>query len=322
MKIIKKLFWAIVILLGLVLAIVLTLPLWVGLVVPPVANSVVPSKTGTAFCLGSFGLNPYTGRLEVGDVELSNPEGFDPKAAVSASRLYVDLDPLSLMSETIVLEEIHIKDLFVSYVSDNAGKNNFDIIVSNASGNSTQTVKPEKDADKDKAKSSDDKPSKKVIIDKLRIEGVKVQWGAVVIPVPTFEMTGIGRNTMGVTFDEAWREIDEKFLKDLTALGGQVGEQAAALATQALKEIKLEGQAAEAATQALKATEAATTKSLNATTKALDATGAATTKSLDVTTKATEKTLEATTKATEKALDKTGGMIKDAGKALNGLFGK
>ena len=64
----KILLWT----LAVVVVLLLALPLWIGPVVKGVANSVVPGITGTDFHLGEFGLNPYTGTLHVGDMQLAS----------------------------------------------------------------------------------------------------------------------------------------------------------------------------------------------------------------------------------------------------------
>ena len=76
MKLIKGLFKLVFWLIVIVLAAVLTLPLWIGPVVKGVANSQVPKITKTEFHLGEFGLNPYRGTLHVGDMQLQNPKRF------------------------------------------------------------------------------------------------------------------------------------------------------------------------------------------------------------------------------------------------------
>lgn len=80
MKAIKKffkfIFWLAVWLLVAIVAAVLTIPLWIGPVVTRVANWKVPAITGTAFHLGEFQMNPYTGRLHIGDMQLQNPKSF------------------------------------------------------------------------------------------------------------------------------------------------------------------------------------------------------------------------------------------------------
>ena len=74
-KILKFLGKTLLVLFILVVVLLLTTPFWVGPVVKPIANSMVPKKTQTSFNLGRLSFNLYTGRLELGDMQLDNPEG-------------------------------------------------------------------------------------------------------------------------------------------------------------------------------------------------------------------------------------------------------
>ena len=83
----KTILW----ILAVVVVAVLTLPLWIGPVAKTVANRTVPGITGTAFNLGDFGLNFYTGNFRVGAVTLYNPQGYDPREAFGLGALKVDM---------------------------------------------------------------------------------------------------------------------------------------------------------------------------------------------------------------------------------------
>ena len=213
----KTILWIVVALVAAVLA----LPLWIGPVAKSAANGSVPKMTGTAFRLGDFGFNFYTGKLRVGDVTLYNPEGYKPEEAFKLGSLNVELEVLSTLSDTIVVNDITIRDVFVSYVSKD-GVNNFDAILENVqkatAGEPKEETEPVKEAEAPAAK--EEKPKKKVIIDHLLIDGVTVQWGPLPIKLPTkIELTGIGRKSNGVDWSEAATEISDAIMKQLNSLG-------------------------------------------------------------------------------------------------------
>lgn len=214
MKLIKKLVKLVLWVVGIAVVLVLTLPLWVGPVVKTAANAIVPTKTGTGFNLGAFALNPYTGKLAVGDVQLYNPEGFGQKKAVTLGSFNVDVDVASLAGDPIVIRELALKDVFVSYVVNAEGESNFSIIQKNATGEDEPKVKGEGE------QRQEAKASKKVVIDHLLIQNVAVQMGPIPIPQPmTIELTGIGRKSNGVTMEEAWAQIYAQILQNFNALG-------------------------------------------------------------------------------------------------------
>ena len=358
MKKLFKFIWKTVLwLLVLVVAVVLTLPLWIGPVAKTAANRTVPGITGTAFNLGDFGLNFYTGSFRVGDVTLYNPQGYDPKEAFSLGSLNVDVQVLSALSDTVVINEIAIRDVFVSYVSKD-GVNNFDAILENVQKATAGESKEEEPEEKPEGEEGEKEGAKKkVIIDRLVIDGVKVQWGPVPISLPKIELTGIGRESQGVDWEAAADEILDAIMKQMNALGQglidlggaikDMGLEGANQVIDAVKDIDVQG-----------ATEAVT----GAADKALDAAGDAIGSVGDMLGSVTEgggsavgsatesagkaigsvadgassaigsaaegagKVLGSTTDAVKdgagKAMDATTDVLKGAGGAIKGLFGK
>ena len=305
----------------LVVVALLTSPLWFGPVVKGVANSAVPKVTQTGFNLTHLSLNPYTARFELGGLVLDNPQGYSEKIAAKVGELDFDAETLSLVSDVIHVEEITVKDVFVSYVDGGENKvNNFQQIQYNVAGGkekydaaqvakeAAEAAKAEEPAKTDKP--AEEKPAKKVIIDKLTISGIKMQWGILPITVPVdICLTDIGKNSGGATFKEVGQQIWESVMKSAGALGdafkdlGKLTGDAAAQATEAANK------AASQATEAVgKTTEAAANVVGGATKAAGDAAGAAT--------KAVGDAAGATTKAAGDAAKAVG---DSAGKALDSL---
>ena len=326
------------------LAAVLSLPLWIGPVAKSAANSIVPGYTGTGFDLGEFGLNFYSGRVHVGAVRLDNPADFSPEQALTLGSLDVDVDVLSALSDTVVVREIAVRDLFVSYVSAN-GRNNFDVIAENARKKSGGDAAGEAPSDETEGEAADGggKPSKKVIIDKIVVSGTVVQWGVVKIPLPTIVLTDIGRETQGVDIQTALMEVLDAIRKNLTALGkgivdigaafkdvGLKGVGDAAAAASAMLDSATSGKAVGATTEALKSAGGAAAegagKAVGATTEALKSAGGAAAegagKAVDATTEALKSAGGAATKGAGKAVDATTEVLKNAGDVFKGFIGK
>ena len=306
MKAIKILLKAVVVIVALVVVALLSLPLWFGPVVKTVANSAVPGVVKTDFHMGHLHLNPYTARFELGDMQLSNPQGYPEKYAVTLGDIIFDAETLSLATDVIHIEEITVKDVFVSVVS--GGENevlNFKQIQYNVAGGKEKYEAAEAEkAEKAKLEelqvkemaqekrepepqvAEEEKPSKKVIIDKLHISGLKIQLGFLPISVPaTIELTDIGRKSGGATLAEAWQQIWEGILRS----AGVAGEQLKALGN-------LTGDAAKQATEAASKAAAQASESLNKATE-----GA--TKAASDATKAVGDTMNKAAEGATKALD-------------------
>lgn len=227
--------------LGVIVVLLLILPLWIGPVVKGVANSVVPGIVGTEFHLGEFGLNPYTGCLHVGDLQLANPTNYAKENCVELEALDVNLAMTSLFSKKLRIEEIVVKTL---RVSSTAGGGNFMQIAENASGESEEEVKAdfekiEEDEAKAEAKAAAKEDGQTVVeeksegglqIDRLVIDGLTVKVGVVPFPVPKLTIEGIGADSEeGASYSEVAATIWKKIQGSMTAVGGAVVDGATAV---------------------------------------------------------------------------------------------
>ena len=306
MKLLKILLKTVICIVVLVLVALLALPLWFGPAVKTAANAAVPGIVKTDFRMGHLHLNPYTARFELGDMQLSNPQGYSEKYAVTLGDLIFDAETLSLATDVIHIEEITVKDVFVSVVSGGENKvDNFKQIQYNVAGGKEKYEAAEAEKE-EKAKleelqaketaqekrepesqvAEEEKPEKKVIIDKLHISGLKVQYGILPISIPvTIELTNIGRKTGGATLMEAWQQIWEGILK----AAGVGGEQLKALGN-------LTGDAAKQATEAA-------TKAASQATESVGKAASAVTDSAVNATKAVGDSINKATEGATKALD-------------------
>ena len=232
----KILLWA----LAGVVVLLLALPLWIGPVVKGVANTVVPGITGTDFHLGEFGLNPYTGTLHVGDMQLANPTNFSEKNAVDLKAFDVDFAMTSLFfGKKYRVEFVEVNGIFIH--SDFPKGDNFMQILENATGGKKEPeaetqeveqpkVEPEAPKAEETAKSAEpeqaeEKESKGVQIDRITLKDVTIKYGLPVKIPMDIELTGIGAESEnGASFEEAWDAVFTKVKSVLTSVGGAIGD--------------------------------------------------------------------------------------------------
>lgn len=232
----KILLWA----LAGVVVLLLALPLWIGPVVKGVANTVVPGITGTDFHLGEFGLNPYTGTLHVGDMQLANPTNFSEKNAVDLKAFDVDFAMTSLFfGKKYRVEFVEVNGIFIH--SDFPKGDNFMQILENATGGEVEPeaetqeveqpkVEPEAPKAEETAKSAEpeqaeEKESKGVQIDRITLKDVTIKYGLPVKIPMDIELTGIGAESeYGASFSEVWDDVFTKVKSALTAVGGAIGD--------------------------------------------------------------------------------------------------
>ena len=306
----KILLWIIAI----VVVVLLALPLWIGPVAKGVANAVVPCITGTDFHLGEFGLNPYTGTLHVGDMQLANPTNFSDKNSVDLKSLDVDFAMTSLLfGKKYRVEFVEVNGVFVHI--DPPKADNFLQIAENAMGGKEDLASEAQEVEQPKVEpkeskagepaepeQAEEKPSKGVQIDRITLKGMTIKYGLPIDIPMDIELTGIGADSeYGAAFMDVWVAVKDKVMSAVTSVGGALGDLGKGAAN-ALKDV------GGAAADTLKDAGGAATDTLK------DASGAAT------------DTLKDAGSAAADALKDAGGAatdaLKSAGDGLKGLFGK
>ena len=317
----KILLWIIAI----VVVVLLALPLWIGPVVKGVANAVVPGITGTNFHLGEFGLNPYTGTLHVGDMQLANPTNFSEKNAVDLKAFDADFAMTSLLfGKKYRVEFVEVNGVFVHI--DPPKADNFLQIAENAMGGKGNLESEAQEVEQPKVETetrktgettesaqAEEKPSKGVQIDRITLKGVTIKYGLPVKIPMDIELTGIGADSeYGAAFMDVWVAVKDKVLSAANSVGGALGD----LGKDAANALK---DAGGAAADTLKNAGGAAADSLK------DAGGAATDTLKDASGAATD-TLKDAGSAAADALKDAGGAatdaLKSAGDGLKGLFKK
>ena len=309
MKAIKILFKLVLWLIALVVVALLTLPLWFGPVVKAVTGKVAPKVAQVEVAMEHLALNPYTARFELRGLRVGNPVGYDERYAATVGEVLVDAETASLATDVIHIEEIKVRDVFVSYVSGGpCNVNNFRQIQYNVAGgkdryeaaqrqeesakpDAPEPAAPEQPAEADQPA----KPAKRFIIDRLEVSGLTVQLGFLPLKLPVgLTLTDIGRESGGATLAEVSQQVWDAVLKAAGAVGDQL-KAFGALATDVGK----------SATEALGAATGAAVQSLDAATETLgEATGAAV------------QSLDAATETLGEATGAAAGVVDEGAKAV------
>ena len=323
-KLFKFVFGLVVTLLVVAVLLVLTLPFWIGPVVKTAANRTVPGITGTDFRLGEFGLNFYTGKVRLGDIRLGNPEGYSPSDAVRLGLFNIDVDVGSCFEDTIIIHEIALRDVYVSYVTRN-GKTNFDVISDNIAGEKTEEAVVEEttpsegsikiewpQTDEEEAPQGGSKLfQKRVIIDRVEISGLTFQWEKIPLPLPKIVLKDIGRDSGGVSWDAACHEIMARLLERVNSLGKgliSVTEAGFGAATNGLN----------AVTGAVNDSAAVVTE---VTTQTVDTLKASTAETVETLKSSTAETVNTFTSAVKGGASATGDVTRDTVKTTADLTG-
>ena len=201
------------------------LDLSLGKIVLKSANAAAPTALGVPVTLQDVDISLLRGTAAVKGLHVGNPEGFKTAGLFDLGAVSVDVDNSTLLSDVIVIKEISIDGLALTYEQGLRGSNLGALIDQLSAG---QEEKPEdQKAPPEEKAPAEEKPGKKVVIEKLSITGSQMNLsitgaaaltggGSIPIPLPPIVLTDLGKEKNGVTLVEAVREI-------LDAIAGVAG---------------------------------------------------------------------------------------------------
>ena len=208
-----------------------------------------PKVTQTPVTLESVNLSVLSGSGSLKGLFVGNPEGFKSENIFELGQVDIQLDKGSLLTDTIVINQIHIIEPSISY-EKKLTTSNLKELQKNIEA---FTGPKEATADEDAAKGS----SKNLVIKELIIDDGTIYVGAFgvgqTVPLPRIEMTDIGQ---AGTETNAADVINEILGKVLTSIGPAIAN-AGDLGKEAVNVIKTQGlekvdQAADQAGEAVK----------------------------------------------------------------------
>ena len=226
MKIVKYVFLALLILI--VAALVAT---WFYLepLVKTTTHKFGSQIVGTDVNLGGFKLNPLKGTVVLSNLTVGNPTGYSAPNLLGLGKISVKVDPKSLLSDTIVVEDISISEPTITYEMPDFSTSNVMQIQENVAKNTaTEEVKEEKaeEPSEEATESEETKPAKNVIIRKVLIEGgalsaitpLQKHETALNLTMPAIEIAEIGGEGQKVTIKESITTIFNKILFNATSV--------------------------------------------------------------------------------------------------------
>ena len=212
MKTLKKIFWgAVIALVVLVVVGIIIAGTFLGDIVKRGVETVGPKITQVSVKLDEVQLSLWTGSAEVKGLVVGNPDGYQTPQAISASLIAVGVNPLSVLSDKIVVRSLHMESPEITF-EGGLGGNNLSKIMDNvnaAAKNAAQTGGTVSTNATTQAK-----PAKKFEVDDLLITGAKVHVNLtdpvereMTLSLPPIHLTDLGQNADGITAAELTRSV-------------------------------------------------------------------------------------------------------------------
>lgn len=237
----KKLLKIAGIALAVIISLLIILSISLGVIVKGAVNHILPKVTGTPTSMDSCYINLLSGSVSISNFVIGNPEGYKTPHAFKLGEVYVDLDVASLMSDKIVIQDITVDNMEVSFETK-ITETNIGVIKENIDKLSKKDESTEPEPDK-KEEPEEKKVGggKKLQIDNFMFINSKVHVQAQVmdtgagtsVPLPEIKITGIGSDSDGGASipeisEEVFTELYLAIIKSVKSLGN--------IDTEALKE--------------------------------------------------------------------------------------
>ena len=206
---------------------------------------------GTEVNLAGFSLHPLDGELEINGFTVANPEGYEAPNLLSLGNIFVKVDPKSVLSDTIVVEEVRILKPELTYEMPNFSTSNVQQLQENVARNTAKSgeAKPV-EAKAEEPAATESAPAKKVIIRKVTVAGgslsamtpLQKNTGALTLEMPAIELTNIGDESKSMSISESVTVIFNKILFNATSVVtkalGNVSDMAQKAANKAVDQVK------------------------------------------------------------------------------------
>ena len=214
-KLLKFIAWTFVVIALLAVAISLSL----NQIIPKSFNAAAPAVLGVPATLQSASVTLLTGKATLQQLHIGNPAGYKTDGLFDLASVSVHVDRSSLLSDTIVIRQILVDGLVITYEKGLLNSNLGAFLESLSSGEETPEEKP--------SSTEEEKPGRKVVIEKVVLTHCRMNFSvtgaaaltggaAVPIPLPTITLTDLGKEKEGITLVEAIRRV-------LTAIAGATG---------------------------------------------------------------------------------------------------
>jgi len=176
-------------------------------------ETVGPKLTKVDVRLGSASLSPFSGRGELNSLFVGNPEGYKTPSAIKVGDIRVGVKPSSVLSETLVVDEVRIEAPEITLEGSLSG-NNLSKILDNIDAASAG----------DKTDKNASKSEKKFYVKDLLITGGKINLSistplggkSATLALPEVHVQNIGSADKGATAAELAQQIMKPILASAT----------------------------------------------------------------------------------------------------------
>jgi hypothetical protein len=199
-------------------------------------NTFAPRMTLTRVVLGGVSLSPITGGGTLTDLTVGNPAGWSDNDALRFGRIHVEVAPLSVLGDPIVVRDVVIDEPVFNYETKIVSSNIGDLL------KTMERVSGSPEAGSAGPTAGNGKPMR-IEIRHFLLRGGKIRLGtgdaAIVIPLPPIELNDLGTSeggsTPAVLALDIMRSVTESVAGATARAAGKIGSTMGAAAGSAAK---------------------------------------------------------------------------------------
>lgn len=190
-----------------------------GGVVKKSIETFAPDVLGVSVTVDSVDLSIINGSAKISGLTVGNPDGFKSEQAFKLGEVSVDLNPLSLFSDTIKINNISVISPEINYELGEGGSNINAIQKNIATEDASEPSKADKKVSEEAPSNN---PSKKVIIENILISDTKVIAGigglSKEIKLPKITLKNIGKGDKPASIASATKLVLSTVLTSLAKI--------------------------------------------------------------------------------------------------------
>jgi len=184
-----------------------------------------PKIAGVPITLDKINIHLLLGSAKVDGLVVGNPPGFKSTNAISVGVAEVGVNPLSVLSDKIVVRTVHIIAPDINFEGNPlTGNNNFSKILDNLNAASKSSTP----ATNQPTATATAKPAKKLEVDDFLISDAKVHFNGVTLPLPPVHLTNLGAGPDGITATDltkqVFSELTSAIIKSVASSATDIGK--------------------------------------------------------------------------------------------------
>jgi uncharacterized protein involved in outer membrane biogenesis len=175
-----------------------------------------PQLTKGEMRLAKANLSPFSGLAQMTGLFVGNPEGWKSESAIKVGDVKVSLNVRSALSDTVIIDSIHIHAPEITYETALTGSN---------LGKILENIEAFAGGEKQAQPTTSTSSSKRFRVKDIQIHGARVHLSALgkqlTVPIADIHLQNIGTDNNAVTAAELSREIIKPLLASVVKAAGE-----------------------------------------------------------------------------------------------------